>query len=196
MDSLLEVESGLEADRMDPGAGRARISTLPLVLKALALALRAVPEASPGRSGESLRVPDPVDVAISLPSRSGWVMPVVREADGKGLATLADEIESLRTLARTDALGAEQLEGGRIVLWDLDGSRIESVDPILASSQAAALAVGDVEERAVVREGGVAIGRVAVFSLAVDPELVDVAVAARLMAALRARIEDPLGMIF
>jgi pyruvate dehydrogenase E2 component (dihydrolipoamide acetyltransferase) len=72
---------------------------------------------------------------------------------------------------------------------------IETVYPIINLPQACILGVGAIEEQPVVRDGEIEIGRIAAITLAADHRAVDGAVGARLMAALRDRLEDPLGMV-
>ena len=84
---------------------------------------------------------------------------------------------------------------GTITVSNLGMYGIETVYPILNPPQACILGVGAAEEQPVVRDGELAVGRIAAFTLAADHRAVDGAVGARLLAALKTALEDPMGMM-
>ncbi len=194
MDGVMEARAKL--NRELAAAGReTRISINDFVLRATALALRDVPAANVSFAGSEMRVFDRIDVAVAVAIDDGLVAPVVREADRKGLAALADEMRELVAQARAGQLRPEQIQGGTITLSNLGMYGVETVYPILNPPQACIVGVGTVEERPVVRKGEIVIGQIAVITLAADHRVVDGAAGAQLLAALRERLEDPLCMI-
>ena len=104
-------------------------------------------------------------------------------------------MKSLAISARDGKLRPEQYQGGTFTISNLGMYGIETVYPILNPPQACILGVGAAEEQPVVRHGEIVIGRIAAFTLAADHRVVDGAVGARLLAALRERLEDPLCMM-
>jgi len=194
MDGVMEARAKLNRELATAGR-ETRISINDFVLRATALALRDVPAANVSFAGSEMHVFDRIDVAVAVAIDGGLVAPVVREADRKGLAALADEMKELAALARAGQLRPEQIQGGTITLSNLGMYGIETVYPILSPPQACIVGVGAVEERPVVRKGEIVIGQIAVITLAADHRVVDGAVGAQLLAALRERLEDPLCMI-
>jgi pyruvate dehydrogenase E2 component (dihydrolipoamide acetyltransferase) len=190
LDARARVNAGLEQEGRDT-----RISVNDFILRASALALREVPEANVQFAGKKMHFFERVDVSVAVATEGGLVTPVIREADRKGLAALSDEVKALAALAREGKLMPDQYQGGTFTISNLGMYGIETVYPIINLPQACILGVGAIEEQPVVRDGEIVIGRIAAITLAADHRAVDGAVGARLMAALRDRLEDPLGMV-
>jgi pyruvate dehydrogenase E2 component (dihydrolipoamide acetyltransferase) len=194
MDAVMDARAQLNRELSSEGRDT-KISVNDFILRAVALALRDVPAANVSFAGDEMHVFDRVDISVAVATDGGLVTPVVREADRKGLAVLANEVKALAALARKGKLRPEQYQGGTFTISNLGMYGIETVYPILNPPQACILGVGAVEEQPVVRNGEVAIGRIAAITLAADHRVVDGAVGAQLMAALRVRLEEPLCMI-
>lgn len=194
LDPLLEVRARLNASLADAG-DETKISVNDFVVRAIALALRDVPAANVQYAEDGMRVFDRVDVSVAVATEGGLVTPVVRHADGLGLAAIAAETRRLASLARAGKLQPDQYRGGTVTVSNLGMYGIDTVYPILNPPQACILGVGAASEEPVVRDGAIVIGRRAAFTLAADHRAVDGAVGAELMAALRTRLEDPLGMV-
>lgn len=194
MDAVVDVRAKLNRDLAVVGRD-VKISLNDFILRAASLALRDVPESNVSFAGDVMHLFENVDIAVAVATDGGLVTPVVRNADQKGLTTLAIEVKNLASQARAGKLHPEQYQGGSFTISNLGMYGIESVYPILNPPQACILGVGAAEEQPIVRGGEVAIGRVASLTLAADHRAVDGAIAARLLAALRDRLEDPLSMI-
>jgi len=164
-------------------------------LGATALALRDVPAANVSFAGNEMHVFDRIDIAVAVATEGGLVTPIIRDADRKGLAALADEVKALAVQAREGKLRPEQYQNGTFTISNLGMYGVETVYPILNPPQACILGVGAAEEQPVVRNGEIAIGRIAAITLAADHRVVDGAVGAQLLAALRKRLEEPLSMM-
>ena len=194
MDAVMEIRAQLNRGLADEGRDT-KISVNDFILRAAALALRDVPAANVSFAGDAIHVFDRVDISVAVATEAGLVAPVVREADRKGLATLADEVKTLAGKARQGKLRPEQMQAGTFTISNLGMYGVETVYPILNPPQACILGVGAAEEQPIVRNGEIAIGRIAAITLAADPRAVDGAVGAQLLAALRERLEEPLGMM-
>ncbi len=165
------------------------------IVRASALALRDVPEANVQFAGDAMHIFDRVDVSVAVATEGGLVTPVVRDADRLGLVAVASEVRALAALAREGRLKPEQYQGGTFTVSNLGMYGIETVYPILNPPQACILGVGAADEQPVVRDGEVVVGHVAALTLAADHRAVDGAVGARLLASIRDRLEDPMGMM-
>ena len=194
MDEVMSVRArlneGLAAEGRD-----VKISVNDFVIRALALGLRDVPAANVQYAGDAMHVFDRVDVSVAVATDGGLVTPVIRDADRKGLTSLAEEVKFLAGLARDGKLKPEQYQGGTATISNLGMYGIESVYPIINPPQACILGVGAAEEQAVVVDGELQVGRVASLTLAADHRAVDGAVGAQLLASVCARLIDPLGMM-
>lgn len=194
MDEVMAVRARLNARLAEEGRG-VKISVNDFILRAAGLALRDVPEANVQFAGDVMHVFDRVDVSVAVATEGGLVTPIVRDADRKGLIALAEEVKSLAAKAREGSLTPEQYQGGTLTISNLGMYGIETVYPILNPPQACILGVGAAEQQPVVREGEISIGWVASITLAADHRAIDGAIGAQLLAALRSRLEDPLGMM-
>jgi pyruvate dehydrogenase E2 component (dihydrolipoamide acetyltransferase) len=194
MDALLEARVRLN-EALEETSDGVKLSLNDFILKATAMALREVPAANVSFAEDAIRFYERVDLSVAVATEGGLVTPIVRDADRKGLAQLAVETKELVALARAGKLRPEQFQGGTFTVSNLGMYGIETVYPILNPPQAGILGVGAVEAQPIVRAGEVVVGRMAAFTLAADHRVVDGAIGAQLMAALRSRIEDPAGML-
>lgn len=194
MDAVLEARTRLN-EALEEMPDGVKLSLNDFILKATALALREVPAANVSFAEDAIRFYERVDLSFAVATEGGLVTPIVRDADRKGLARLAAETKELAALARAGKLRPEQFQGGTFTVSNLGMYGIETVYPILNPPQAGILGVGAVEAQPIVRDGEVVIGRMAAFTLAADHRVVDGAIGAQLMAALRSRLEDPAGML-
>ena len=194
MDELIAVRARLNAELAESGRD-VKISVNDFVVRAAALALRDVPAANVQFAGKEMHVFERVDVSVAVATDGGLITPVVRDADRLGLVAIAEEVARLAERARSGQLEMHEYQGGTFTISNLGMYGIDTVYPILNLPQACILGVGAAEEEPVVRDGAIAIGRRAAFTLAADHRAVDGAVGAQLLAALRSRLEDPLGMM-
>ena len=194
MDEAMAVRARLNEGLANDDAG-IKISLNDFVVRAVAGAMRDVPEAIVQFAEDGMRVFDRVDVSVAVATEGGLITPVVRDADRLGLAALADAIRTLAVQARAGSLRPEQYQGGTVTVSNLGMYGIETVYPILNPPQSCIFGVGAAEAQPVVRDGEIGVGHIAMVTLAADHRAVDGAVGARLVAAVRARLEDPLGMM-
>lgn len=194
MDEVLAVRARLNEGLAADGLAT-KISVNDFVVRAVAGAMRDVPEANVQYGEDGMRVFERVDVSVAVATDGGLVTPFVADADRKGLVALAQEIAELAELARSGRLRPQQYQGGTVTVSNLGMYGIDAVHPILNPPQACIVGFGAATERPIVREGEITVGRIARATLAADHRAVDGAVGARLLAAIRARLEDPLGMM-
>jgi pyruvate dehydrogenase E2 component (dihydrolipoamide acetyltransferase) len=190
VDALLSVRARLN-DREEDAA----VSVNDFIVRALALALVEVPDANVAWTDDGVRRFGRVDVSVAVATEGGLVTPVVRGAERKGLSAIAVEIRELAERARAGRLAPGDYQGGTFSVSNLGMYGIASVYPILNPPQAGILGVGAAEEKPVVRDGAVVPGRRMVLTLAADHRAMDGAIGARLLAAVKRRIEDPLSML-
>lgn len=168
-----------------------KISVNDLVIKAVALALRRVPECNAAWMGESIRRFHQVHVGVAVAIEDGLVTPVVRDADRKGLATIGAEVRDLAERAKLRQLKAHEITGSTFTVSNLGMFGIERFTAILNPPEAGILAVGAVRDVPVVAGGAVVPGRQLTVSMSCDHRVIDGALGARYLAALAALLERP-----
>jgi pyruvate dehydrogenase E2 component (dihydrolipoamide acetyltransferase) len=174
--------------------GAAAPSLNDMVVKAAALALREVPWAN-GRFREGrIEQYERVNVGIAVAAPDGLLVPVIRDADRRSLGDLAEESRRLAAAARAGAVAPEDLEGGTFTVSNLGMFGIRSFTAIINPPQAAILAVGMVRDEAVVRDGEIRPGRRMSLTLSGDHRILNGVDGARLLGAIRGRLEEPLRL--
>ena len=177
----------------DAGAGTAAAEPTvnDVVVRAAALALKAVPLANSAWTGDAVRVYDRVDLAVAVSTPAGLVTPVVRGADTKSLAEIAGELRALAAAARAGRLQPADYQGGTCTVSNLGMFGISSLYAILNPPQSCILGIGAIVERPVVRDGAVGVGSMMTVTLSADHRAVDGATGAELLRAFKGLIEDP-----
>ena len=176
------------------GAGY-RISVNDFVVRAAALALRETPDANASWSDEGMIRYGSVDVSVAVATDAGLIAPIVRNADRKGLGEISAEMKDLAARARDGGLLPEEYQGGTFSISNLGMFGVREFSAIVNPPQSAILAVGAGEPRPVVRDGALNVATVASCTLSCDHRVVDGAVGARLLAAFKGFVEDPLTML-
>src|SRR5437588_1859983 len=172
-----------------------RISVNDFVIRAAALALRQVPAANASWSDEAILLWDTVDIALAVALDDGLITPIVKNADRKGLATIANETKDLAARARAGKLKLEEFQGGTFSISNLGMFGVRDFAAVINPPHGGILAVGAGEQRPIVKNGALAIATVMSCTLSCDHRAVDGAVGAEFLAAFKKLIEDPLTML-
>jgi pyruvate dehydrogenase E2 component (dihydrolipoamide acetyltransferase) len=154
-----------------------------------------VPAANASYTPDGLAMHHHADIAIAVAIDGGLITPIIRAAEGKGLARIAQESKDLAERARTRKLKPEEFQGGTFSISNLGMFGVKSFASIINEPHGAILSVGAGEKRAVVRGDELAIATVMSVTLTCDHRVVDGAIGARWLAAFKAMIEDPIAMI-
>ena len=172
-----------------------KVSVNDFVIKASAMALKAVPEANASYSPEGIAMHHHADVAMAVAIDGGLITPIIRAAETKSLSQIAVESKDLAKRARDRKLKPEEFQGGTFSVSNLGMFGIRSFASIINEPQGAIMSVGAGEPRAVVRGGQLAVATVMTVTLTCDHRVVDGAVGARFLQAFKAMIEDPVTML-
>jgi pyruvate dehydrogenase E2 component (dihydrolipoamide acetyltransferase) len=191
LDALLKLRAELNA-RADADY---KLSVNDFVIKACAIALKRVPDANAIFGGDEIYKLTDVDVAVAVALEGGLITPVLRRVDGKGLATLSNEMKDLASRARAGKLMPEEYQGGAFCVSNLGMYGVKDFAAIINPPQACILAVGAGEQRPVVKDGALAIATVMTTTLSVDHRVVDGAVGAEVMQHVKAILEDPIALL-
>ena len=191
VDELLKVRREIN-ERIEG----ARVSVNDIVIRACALALREVPAANVSWAGEgTMTQHGAVDISVAVAIPGGLVTPIVRNADAKGLVGIAAEMKDLAERAREGKLLPEEYQGGSFSISNLGMYGVKSFDAVINPPQACILAVGAAEPRPVVRDGEIVPATLMSCTLSVDHRVVDGAIGAELLGAIKRNIEYPPAML-
>jgi pyruvate dehydrogenase E2 component (dihydrolipoamide acetyltransferase) len=190
IDELLKFRTELNAK-----SDAYRISVNDFVIRAAALALRQVPAANASWSDEAILLWDSVDIAVAVALDDGLITPIVKSADRKGLAAIANETKDLAARAREGKLKLEEFQGGTFSISNLGMFGVRDFAAVINPPHGGILAVGAGEQRPVVKNGAIAVATVMSCTLSCDHRAVDGAVGAQFLAAFKKLVEDPLTML-
>ena len=162
-----------------------------LVVRASAFALKRVPQANSAWADGTVRLYETVDIAIAVSTPGGLITPVVRAADQKTLGEIAKETKELVARAREGRLTPSDYMGGTFTISNLGMYGVESLYPIVNPPQSCILGVGAAVTRPVVEGTTVTVGAVMACTLSADHRVLDGAVGAQFLAAVKSYIEQP-----
>jgi pyruvate dehydrogenase E2 component (dihydrolipoyllysine-residue acetyltransferase) len=188
-----EINAAAPKDR--DGKPAYKLSVNDFVIKALALALQRVPDANVSwtEAGMLKHKHSDVGVAVALPG--GLITPIVRNAETKSLSVISNEMRDLAVRARARKLKPHEYQGGTTSVSNLGMYGIKDFTAVINPPQSTILAVGAGEERAVVRNGQLAVAAIMSVTLSCDHRAVDGALGAELVVAFKQLIENPVMMV-
>jgi pyruvate dehydrogenase E2 component (dihydrolipoamide acetyltransferase) len=172
-----------------------KVSVNDMVIKALAMALKAVPDANVTWTSEGMLKHKRADVGVAVSIPGGLITPVVRNADTKTLSAISNEMKSLARRARERKLKPEEYQGGTTAVSNLGMYGVKDFAAVINPPHATILAVGAGEERAIVQKGQIVVANMMSATLSTDHRAVDGALGAELLAAFKRYIESPAAML-
>jgi pyruvate dehydrogenase E2 component (dihydrolipoamide acetyltransferase) len=195
IDALLKLRAELNAKSPKEGAGAFKLSVNDLIIKACALALRRHPMVNSTYTDEAILQYDDVDISIAVAIPDGLITPIIRKADGLGLAAISNAMKDLGARAKAGKLKPEEFQGGGFSISNLGMFGIPQFSAIINPPQSAILAIGAGEQRAVVKKGELAVATVMTVTLSCDHRVVDGALGAEFLGTVKAIIEEPLSLM-
>ncbi|QKC81497.1 pyruvate dehydrogenase complex dihydrolipoamide acetyltransferase [Mesorhizobium sp. NZP2077] len=200
LDALLALRTQINAaapvNKTDKGEVPAyKVSVNDMVIKAMAMALKAVPDANASWTESAMVKHKHADVGVAVSIPGGLITPIIRHADEKTLSTISNEMKDLASRARSRKLKPEEYQGGTTAVSNLGMFGIKDFAAVINPPHATILAVGAGEERAVVKNGEIKIATVMSVTLSTDHRAVDGALGAELLVAFKRLIENPMGML-
>lgn len=183
MTACLRLQASLRAT-----AGLERLSITPIVLRAIALSLRAFPAMNAlMREGAVEQMPD-IHLGLAVSLDEGLAVPVLRHADQKSIAELALESVQVAAAARSGSLPLKGFQGATFTVTNLGMTGVEWFTPIINAPQIAILGLSRVSEQAVVRGQKIEIASMTTLTLVFDHRAVDGYPAAQFLQDLQARL--------
>jgi pyruvate dehydrogenase E2 component (dihydrolipoamide acetyltransferase) len=195
IDALLKIRADLNARSPKDGHGVYKLSVNDLVIKATAVTLRRFPNVNAIWTEDAILQLHDVDISVAVSIPDGLITPIVKGADIKGLAAISNEMKDLAARAKTGKLKPEEFQGGGFSISNMGMYGVKDFAAIINPPQAGILAVSAGEQRPVVKNGALAIATVMTLTLSVDHRVIDGALAAEFLQALKRNIEDPLSLM-
>jgi len=193
LDALMKFRSQLNKSLESRGV---KLSVNDFIIKACALALQDVPDCNAVWAGDRVLKLKPSDVAVAVAIEGGLFTPVLRDAEAKTLSALSKEMKDLAGRARERKLAPHEYQGGTFAISNLGMMGVENFDAVINPPHASILAVGAGVRKPVVNDDGeVEVATVMSVTLSVDHRVIDGALGAQFLAAVKGYLEDPMNML-
>lgn len=196
MDEALSLRQQInDLSSADP---RAKVSVNDLVIKASSLALRTWPAVNAWFLDEAparIRTWHHVNVGVAVSVDGGLIVPVIRDVPGKSLGQIARETKDVYDRVRSGKPAANDLQGATFTVSNLGAYGTDEFAAVIASPQAAILAVGAASPRAVVHDGQIVVRTTMRITLSADHRVVDGAYAAQFLKELKRLLEHPISLV-
>ncbi len=191
----LRVDCTVDAALDLLAAARRQDATAPtltdVVVRTAAYALARVPLANAAWADGAVRIYDNIDIAIAVNTPAGLITPIIRNAGAKALGDIAAETRTLIARAREGTLQPADYTGGTFTISNLGMYGVESLYAIVNPPQSCILGVGAAQSRPVAVGQEVRVARVMACTLSADHRVIDGAVGAELLAAIKDCLEQP-----
>ena len=162
------------------------------ILRAVAAAVAQEPRVNASFDGDAIVQFASVHLCVAIAVEDGLVTPVIRDAQKKSLLELSTAVKDLATRAKSKKLKPDEFTGGTLTVSNLGAYGIDSFDAIINPPQAAILSIGAIVKKPVVdTHGNIVPGERLCIGMSCDHRVVDGAVGASYLAALRKLIENP-----
>ena len=191
MDRLMDLRAQLN----EAAEGSFKLSVNDFIIKAVAKALMDVPAANATWTETHTLRHKHAHVSVAVAIEGGLITPVVRFAEQKGIVEISNEIKELAARARAGELKPEEYTGGTFSVSNLGMYGIKQFAAVVNPPEGAILAVGATEERPVVENGQIAVRKMMTLTLSCDHRVVDGAVGAEFLAALKKHLETPASVL-
>jgi pyruvate dehydrogenase E2 component (dihydrolipoamide acetyltransferase) len=176
------------------GEGEVVPSFNDMVVKACAIALRKFPRANGAYKDGRFELYSRINVGIAVAANDALVVPTIFDADKKGLREIAADARSLAGKVRDGGITPPELSGGTFSVSNLGMYGIKSFGAIVNSPQAGILAVGEIADRPVVKDGQVVPGKLMEMTLSCDHRILYGADGAEFLAEIKRILQEPLAL--
>ncbi|MEM7237689.1 MAG: 2-oxo acid dehydrogenase subunit E2, partial [Pseudomonadota bacterium] len=192
LDALLALRKQMNAKGEARGI---KLSVNDYIIKACALALQEVPDCNAVWAGDRILKFKASDVAVAVAIEGGLFTPVIRDADTQSLGAISGAMKDLAGRAREKKLAPHEYQGGSFAISNLGMFGIDNFDAVINPPHGSILAVGAGAQKPVVTEGAVAVATVMSVTLSCDHRVIDGALGAQFVEAIRRNLEDPMSML-
>ncbi len=196
LDALLALRAQINGSAPEKdGKPAYKLSVNDMVIKAMALALRDVPDANVSWTDTNMVKHKHADVGVAVSIPGGLITPIIRKAELKSLSAISNEMKDLGKRAKERKLKPEEYQGGTTAVSNMGMMGVSNFAAVVNPPHATILAVGAGTERVVVKKGQMVIVNAMTVTLSTDHRCVDGALGAELLGAFKRYIESPMGML-
>jgi len=175
--------------------GDGKVSVTALMIKIVAMTLAEHPWLNSSLLEEEILLHEEINIGLAVALEEGLIVPVINQANQKGIRKIAEESTDLITRAREGALTNPDVKGATFTISNLGPFGVEQFNAIINPPEVGILAIGATRPEVVpVEKDAIAIRPIMRFTLSADHRVVDGAVAARFIADLKAKLENPIFM--
>ena len=185
------IEARVKLNELSP----VKLSFNDLVLKSAAVALRQHPAVNSSWLGDKIRQNKLINIGVAVAVDEGLLVPVIRNADQKGLSQIATEVKELAGKAKSKKLQPAEWEGSTFTISNLGMFGIDEFTAIINPPDACILAVGGIKQTPIVKDGQIVVGNIMKVTLSCDHRVVDGATGAAFLQTLKGLLEDPMRML-
>ncbi|NIS79744.1 MAG: 2-oxo acid dehydrogenase subunit E2 [Anaerolineales bacterium] len=172
--------------------GGPKVSLTAILVRVVAWALTEHPWMNASLQEDGIHLLPNVHIGVATALEEGLIVPVVRDADRKGLAQITEELNDLTNRAREGELVPDEVIGGSFTISNLGMFGIEDFTAILNPPETGILAVGTIVRQPIALESDEIVIRPRIsLTLSADHRVVDGVVGARFLADVKAAIEEP-----
>jgi pyruvate dehydrogenase E2 component (dihydrolipoamide acetyltransferase) len=182
--------TGLIAYRSQLKAAGAPYTVTDFIAEAVVLTLQEFPDVNSSTDGRTTRWNSHVNLGIAVSLEQGLVVPVIRNAGQLPLLELCQQSKALVEKARAGKATPDELSGGTFTISNMGMMDVESFGPIINPGESAILAVASTKPQPVVRDGKIVVRQMMKLTLSCDHRIVDGALGAKFVNAIRAKLED------
>lgn len=168
-----------------------QVSYTDILVKAVAKALAEHSIVNSSLDGEQIKIFEDVNIGVAVATEKGLVVPVIRNADKKGLEEISSTLNDLIEKAKTGKLSKEELSGGTFTITNLGMFGVEIFTPIINPPETAILGVGKIVEKPVIVNKEIAVKSMMYLSLSYDHRVIDGAPAAQFLQKMKQYLENP-----
>ena len=192
IDKLLALREELNGRAPKDGDKAYKLSVNDFVVRAVALAMRKVPDVNVSFVGDAIRHWHAIDVSVAVATDGGLITPIIRNAEQKSVAMLSREMKDLAVRARAKKLKPEEYLGGATTISNLGMYGVREFSAIINPPQATIFAIGAAERRPVeAKGGGIRFVTKMTVTISCDHRVVDGALGAELLATFKGFVEQP-----
>jgi pyruvate dehydrogenase E2 component (dihydrolipoamide acetyltransferase) len=196
LDALLKLRSELnKSPPVKDDKPAYKLSVNDMVIKALALALRDVPDANVSWTAERHGQAQACRCWRCCLDPGGLITPIIRRAEEKPLSLISNEMKDLGKRAKDRKLQPQEYQGGTTAVSNMGMMGVSNFAAVVNPPHATILAVGAGEQRPVVKDGALAMATVMTVTLSTDHRCVDGALGAELLGRFKGYIENPMSML-
>ena len=175
--------------------GDDKVSVTAMLVKLVAMVIADHPMINSSLVEDSIILHRDINIGVAVALEKGLIVPVVKNANQKGISKIALETTDLVKRAREETLVGADVRGGTFTITNLGPFGVEQFNAIINPPEAGILAIGATTQEVIaLDEGTIAVRPIMRFTLSADHRIVDGAVAARFIADLKTTFENPILM--